>query len=90
MFFVIYFVMRKVGLNVGYLLVEMFEFWLVLIMIFLFLISSFMCGLVIGEMCKGNVKMLMIYLIIILIFGVGFVGFEFYEFVYYVIEGVIM
>lgn len=88
--FATYFVMRKAGSNAGHPPAEMFELWLVLIMTFLLLTSSFTCGLAIGEMRKGNVKMLTIYSIITLILGAGFVGFELYEFAHYVTEGVTM
>ncbi|WP_088810123.1 MULTISPECIES: cytochrome aa3 quinol oxidase subunit III [Listeria] len=88
--FATYFVMFKAGSNAGHPPSEMFELHLVLIMTFLLLTSSFTCGLAIGEMRKGNTKMLMVYSIITLLLGAGFVGFEIYEFAHYVMEGVTM
>ncbi|EFI85083.1 cytochrome aa3 quinol oxidase subunit III [Listeria grayi] len=88
--FATYFVMEKAGSNAGHPPSEMFELWLVLVMTFLLLTSSFTCGLAIGEMRKGNVKMLVVYMIITLLLGAGFVGFEIYEFSHYVMEGVTM
>ncbi|MHC5251517.1 cytochrome aa3 quinol oxidase subunit III [Listeria kieliensis] len=88
--FATYFVMMKAGSNAGHPPAEMFELPLVLIMTFLLLASSFTCGLAIGEMRKGNTKMLMVYSIITLLLGAGFVGFEIYEFAHYIMEGVTM
>lgn len=67
---------------------ELFEVNLVMIMMFLLFISSFICGIVVYEMCCGSLKGVVIWIIIIFFFGVGFVGCEINEFVYYVYEGV--
>ncbi|WP_173918337.1 cytochrome aa3 quinol oxidase subunit III [Halobacillus sp. Marseille-Q1614] len=66
---------------------ELFEPGIVLVMTFLLLVSSFTCGIAIHEMRRGNVKGLMTWLAITLALGLGFLGFEIYEFVHYVHEG---
>ncbi|WP_101842083.1 cytochrome aa3 quinol oxidase subunit III [Halobacillus sp. Marseille-P3879] len=66
---------------------ELFEPGIVLIMTFLLLTSSFTCGLAIHEMRRGSVKGLRIWMIITLLLGLGFLGFEIYEFVHYAHEG---
>ncbi|GGD02418.1 quinol oxidase subunit 3 [Thalassobacillus devorans] len=66
---------------------ELFEPGIVLVMTFLLLTSSFTCGIAIHHMRRGSVKGLMTWLIITLILGLGFLGFEIYEFVHYSHEG---
>ncbi|WP_082232345.1 cytochrome aa3 quinol oxidase subunit III [Halobacillus massiliensis] len=66
---------------------ELFEPGIVLVMTFLLLISSFTCGIAISEMRRGNLKGLIIWLSITLALGLGFLGFEIFEFVHYVHEG---
>ncbi|KHE72396.1 cytochrome aa3 quinol oxidase subunit III [Halobacillus sp. BBL2006] len=66
---------------------ELFEMKTTLIMTFLLLTSSFTCGIAIHEMRRGSLKGLMTWLIITLLLGLGFLGFEIYEFVHYVHEG---
>ncbi|NGP45420.1 cytochrome aa3 quinol oxidase subunit III [Bacillaceae bacterium SIJ1] len=66
---------------------ELFDLKLVLIMTFLLLTSSFTCGMAVHEMRNHNVKRMMIWLAITLLLGLGFVGYEIYEFVHYASEG---
>ncbi|MFF5908690.1 cytochrome aa3 quinol oxidase subunit III [Staphylococcus cohnii] len=67
---------------------EMFELPLVLIMTFALLISSYTCGISIYYMRQEKAKLMTIWMVITLLFGVVFVGFEIYEFANYVSEGV--
>ncbi|WP_257347671.1 cytochrome aa3 quinol oxidase subunit III [Pseudalkalibacillus decolorationis] len=67
---------------------ELFEPSTVLVMTFLLLISSFTCGIAVHEMRRGSVKGLITWLIITLVLGLGFLGFEIYEFIHYTHEGV--
>ncbi|SFG33930.1 cytochrome aa3 quinol oxidase subunit 3 [Halobacillus alkaliphilus] len=66
---------------------ELFEAKTVLIMTFMLLTSSFTCGIAIHEMRRGSVKGLRNWMIVTLILGLGFLGFEIYEFVHYSHEG---
>ncbi|SEB16750.1 cytochrome aa3-600 menaquinol oxidase subunit 3 [Thalassobacillus cyri] len=66
---------------------ELFEIKTVLIMTFLLLTSSFTCGIAIHQMRRGSVKGLITWLIITLVLGIGFLGFEIYEFIHYAHEG---
>ncbi|ELK46029.1 cytochrome aa3 quinol oxidase subunit III [Halobacillus sp. ACCC02827] len=66
---------------------ELFEPGIVLIMTFLLLVSSFTCGLAIHQMRKGNVKGMTLWMIITLALGLGFLGFEIFEFFHYTHEG---
>ena len=66
---------------------HLFDLPLVLIMTFLLLTSSFTCGLAIHAMRAGKVKQLITWMILTLILGLGFVGFEIYEFWHYAHEG---
>lgn len=66
---------------------ELFELKGVLIETFLLLTSSFTCGIAIHEMRKRNKKGLFTWMIITLALGLGFLGFEIYEFVHYIHEG---
>lgn len=66
---------------------ELFEVNLVMIMTFLLLISSFTCGIAVHEMRRGSLKGVVIWTIITLLLGAGFVGCEINEFVHYVHEG---
>lgn len=59
-----------------------------MIMTFLLLVSSYTCGIAVYYMRKQNVKMMMVWMIITILLGAGFVGFEVYEFTHYVHEGV--
>jgi len=54
---------------------------------FLLLTSSFTCGLAIHEMRRNNKTGVIIWFIITLLLGLGFVGMEIHEFVDYVGEG---
>ncbi|MEJ7541204.1 cytochrome aa3 quinol oxidase subunit III [Staphylococcus intermedius] len=71
----------------GMLTTELFELPLVLIMTFLLLASSYTCGIAIYYMRKENKKLLLIWMIITIILGMGFVGFEIFEFSHYAHEG---
>ncbi|WP_226577763.1 cytochrome aa3 quinol oxidase subunit III [Halobacillus litoralis] len=66
---------------------ELFEPGTVLVMTFLLLTSSFTCGLAVHEMRRGNKKGLTLWMAVTLALGLGFLGFEIYEFVHYVHEG---
>ncbi|KYH14843.1 cytochrome aa3 quinol oxidase subunit III [Staphylococcus kloosii] len=67
---------------------ELFELPLVLIMTFALLISSYTCGIAIYYMRKENQNLMLIWMIITVILGAVFVGFEIYEFSHYASEGV--
>lgn len=67
---------------------ELFEVKGVLVMTFLLLTSSFTCGIAVHEMRRGSKKGLIIWMIITLALGLGFLGSEINEFVHYVHEGV--
>jgi cytochrome aa3-600 menaquinol oxidase subunit 3 len=67
---------------------ELFEVKSVLIMTFLLLTSSFTCGIAVHEMRRGSKKGLIIWMIITLALGLGFLGSEINEFIHYVHEGV--
>lgn len=71
----------------GVLPAELFDAKLVLIMTFLLLTSSFTCGIAVHEMRRGSLKGVMIWMIITLLLGAGFVGYEIMEFTHYVHEG---
>lgn len=66
---------------------DLFEPGSTLIMTFLLLTSSFTCGIAIHEMRSGSKKGLLTWLVITLVLGLGFLGFEVNEFVSYVNEG---
>lgn len=66
---------------------ELFEAKSALIMTFLLLTSSFTCGIAIHEMRRGSKKGLISWLIVTLILGLSFIGFEVDEFITYVQEG---
>lgn len=67
---------------------ELFEPGIVLIMTFILLTSSFTCGLAIHFMREGSLPRLMALMIVTTLLGFAFLGFEIYEFVHYVQEGV--
>lgn len=66
---------------------DLFEIKGVLIQTFLLLTSSFTCGIAVHELRRRNVKGLVLWLVITLALGLGFLGFEIKEFVEYVHEG---
>ncbi|MFD2209717.1 cytochrome aa3 quinol oxidase subunit III [Virgibacillus halophilus] len=66
---------------------ELFEPTGTLIMTFLLLTSSFTCGIAIHEMRHGAKKQLMAWLILTLLLGFSFLGFEIHEFMEYVQQG---
>ncbi|MCM2989330.1 cytochrome aa3 quinol oxidase subunit III [Bacillus safensis] len=84
--FATYFVLhgRTAG---GVLPAELFDMKLVLIMTFLLLVSSFTCGIAVHEMRRGSTKGVVIWTILTLLLGAGFVGYELFEFFHYVHEG---
>lgn len=66
---------------------DLFEPGPTLIMTFLLLTSSFTCGIAIHEMRRGSKKGLISWLVVTLILGLAFIGFEIDEFMTYVNEG---
>ncbi|ASN06122.1 cytochrome aa3 quinol oxidase subunit III [Virgibacillus necropolis] len=66
---------------------ELFEPTGTLIMTFILLTSSFTCGIAIHEMRRGSKKGLITWLIITLVLGLSFLGFEIQEFIHYTHEG---
>ncbi|MFZ0368205.1 MAG: cytochrome aa3 quinol oxidase subunit III [Halobacillus sp.] len=66
---------------------ELFEAKTLMIMTFMLLTSSFTCGIAIHEMRRGSVKGLRNWMIVTLFLGLGFLGFEIYEFIHYSHEG---
>ncbi len=66
---------------------ELFDLNLVLAMTFLLLTSSFTAGIAIHEMRSGRVNRMLIWIGLTLLLGLGFLGFEIYEFVHYAHEG---
>ncbi|MFC4559407.1 cytochrome aa3 quinol oxidase subunit III [Virgibacillus kekensis] len=66
---------------------ELFEPGTTLIMTFILLTSSFTCGIAVHEMRRGSAKGLMTWLIITLVLGLSFLGFEIYEFYHYASNG---
>ncbi|CAK8583400.1 cytochrome aa3 quinol oxidase subunit III (plasmid) [Priestia megaterium] len=66
---------------------ELFELKGVLIMTFLLLTSSFTCGLAIHAMRRNNLTSMIVWMIITLLFGLGFIYMEISEFILYVEEG---
>ena len=67
---------------------ELFELPLVLIMTFALLISSYTCGIAIYYLRKEEKGKMMFWMILTVILGLVFVGFEIYEFAHYASEGV--
>ncbi len=72
----------------GKMTTELFELPLVLIMTFALLFSSYTCGIAIYYMRQEKQKLMMFWMIITLLLGLVFVGFEIYEFAHYASEGV--
>ena len=72
----------------GKMTTELFELPLVLIMTFALLISSYTCGISIYYMRKEKQNLMMFWMILTVLLGLVFVGFEIYEFAHYVSEGV--
>lgn len=66
---------------------EIFEITPVLIETILLLTSSFVIGLGIHAMRIGNKKAMLAFFAITLLLGLGFLGFEIYEFIHYVHVG---
>ncbi|EUJ36018.1 cytochrome aa3 quinol oxidase subunit III [Brochothrix campestris] len=86
--FATYFVMKAGGSDAGFHPADMFELPLVFKMTFLLLTSSFTCGLALHAMRQSKWTQFMVYQILTLLMGMGFVYYEVYEFVHYVSEGV--
>ena len=72
----------------GKLTTDLFELHLILIMTFALLISSYTCGIAIYYMRQEKQNLMMFWMIITVIPGLVFVGFEIYEFAHYASEGV--
>ena len=72
----------------GKMTTELFELPLVLIMTFALLISSYTRGISIYYMRKEKQNLMMFWMILTVLLGLVFVGFEIYEFAHYVSEGV--
>ena len=72
----------------GKMTTELFELPLVLIMTVALLISSYTCGIAIYYMRKEKQNLMMFWMILTVLLGLVFVGFEIYEFAHYVSEGV--
>ena len=70
----------------GKMTTELFELPLVLIMTFALLISSYTCGIAIYYMRNEKEKLMMVWMIITVLLGIVFVGFEIYEFMHYVLS----
>lgn len=66
---------------------DIFEIAPVIIETILLLTSSFVIGLGINAMRMGNKKLMMIFFIITLLLGLGFLGFEIDEFLHYIHSG---
>ncbi|MBO1513390.1 cytochrome aa3 quinol oxidase subunit III [Metabacillus bambusae] len=66
---------------------ELFDLKNTLIMTLLLLTSSFTSGLAIHEMRRNNVKSMIVWIIITLLFGLGFLYMEITEFIHLVHEG---
>lgn len=67
---------------------ELFDLNNTIMMTLLLLTSSFTSGLAIHEMRRGNMKSMIIWLIITLLFGLGFLYMEIEEFIHLVSENV--
>ncbi|BCB05578.1 cytochrome aa3 quinol oxidase subunit III [Bacillus sp. KH172YL63] len=80
----------KAGTMGGPLPSEVFDMKNTIIMTLLLLISSFTSGLSINALRARNVKSMMIWLIITLLFGLGFLYMEITEFIHLVHEGAAM
>lgn len=77
----------KGGTAGGPLPSELFDLNNTIIMTLVLLTSSFTSGLAINEMRKNNVKSMIIWLVITLLFGLGFLYMEIAEFIHLVNEG---
>lgn len=66
---------------------DIFEITPVLFETFILLTSSFTIGLGIHAMRKGYTKAMITFYVLTLLLGVAFIGFEVYEFIYYVHVG---
>jgi cytochrome aa3-600 menaquinol oxidase subunit 3 len=66
---------------------ELFDLKNTMIMTLLLLTSSFTCGLAIHEMRRNNVKSMVVWTIVTLLFGLGFLYMEINEFIHLVHEG---
>ncbi|MEK5324210.1 cytochrome aa3 quinol oxidase subunit III [Aeribacillus sp. FSL M8-0254] len=71
----------------GPLPIEVFDLKNTIVMTLLLLTSSFTSGIAIHEMRRKNVKSMIIWLIITLLFGLGFLYMEISEFIHLVHEG---
>ncbi len=69
---------------------EIFELNGVMVETILLLTSSFLCGLGIHSMRQGLKKQMMVFFILTLLLGAGFLGIEIAEFITYIHEGATM
>ena len=84
-----YFVLEN-GIANGPTLEEIFLLKDVLIETFLLLTSSFTMGLAVHQMRQNNLKGMLVFTVITLLLGVGFMYMEINEFIHYVNEGATM
>lgn len=86
MLFVIYVVLVN-GMVGGLMGKDIFELLFVLVEIVLLLFSFIIYGMVVIVMYKNNKSQVVFWLVLIWLFGVGFIGMEIYEFYYLIMEG---
>lgn len=84
--FAAYFALKN-GTVGGPLPIDLFDLNNTIIMTLILLTSSFTSGLAINEMRRNNVKTMIVWLVITLLFGAGFLYMEVAEFVHLVNEG---
>lgn len=84
--FVIYVVLVN-GIVGGLIGKDIFELLFVLVEIFLLLFSFIIYGMVVIVMYKNNKSQVIFWLVLIWLFGVGFIGMEIYEFYYLIVNG---
>ncbi|OXS54903.1 cytochrome aa3 quinol oxidase subunit III [Cohnella sp. CIP 111063] len=84
--FAAYFALKD-GTAGGPLPIDVFDLNNTIIMTLILLISSFTSGLAIHEMRRNNVKSMIVWLVITLIFGLAFLYMEIEEFIHLVNEG---
>ncbi|MCM3632766.1 cytochrome aa3 quinol oxidase subunit III [Paenibacillus camelliae] len=77
----------KDGVMEGPLPIDVFDFNYTIIMTIVLLTSSFTSGLAIHEMRRNNIKAMVVWLVITLLFGAGFLYMEIAEFIHLVHSG---
>ncbi|MCS4486679.1 cytochrome aa3 quinol oxidase subunit III [Staphylococcus americanisciuri] len=80
-------ILQHGGSYAGMMTTELFDLPLVLVMTFLLLASSYTCGIAIYYMRQEKKNLLLIWMAITVLLGIGFVGFEIFEFTHYAHEG---